>query len=155
MKKPTLKEAKKKIYRFCAYQERSHKQVKIRLKSFGLSSQQVDEITVELIGEGFLNEERFARAFAGGKFRLKKWGKLRIIRELEMQEVSANCIMLALKEIETEDYLLSLKKLLERKLRSLDVSNPFVRRDKAARYAITKGFEPELVWRELRLLLSN
>jgi regulatory protein len=155
MKRPTLEEAKRKIYRYCAYQERSHKEVKSKLYSYGVFSHQIEEIIVELIADGFLSEERFARTFARGKFRMKKWGKLKIVRELETRDVSRNCIKLALEEIKPEEYTRSLRHLLEKKLSSLDIANPFVKRDKAARFAITKGFEPDLVWSELRVLLPD
>src|SRR5438445_10764263 len=88
----TLAEALSKIYRYCAYQERSHREVKAKLFDYGLRSGEVDEIVSRLITEGFLNEERFARAFAGGKFRMMKWGKLKIQRELEIAGLTSKCI---------------------------------------------------------------
>ncbi len=80
MKKQTPEEIKKKILRYCTYQERSHKQVKDRLYAYGLYSAEVNEMLSFLITEGFLNEERYAKAFAGGKFRIKKWGRNKIIK---------------------------------------------------------------------------
>ncbi|MFO0505660.1 MAG: regulatory protein RecX, partial [Chryseotalea sp.] len=88
----TIGQAKQKIYRYCAYQERCHQEVKQKLAEFALDSDTIEEIIGHLIAEGFLNEERFARTFASGKFRLKQWGKVRITRELESRNVSAYCI---------------------------------------------------------------
>src|SRR6478736_2106800 len=81
----TVSESIARIYRYCAYQERSHQEVKNKLYEFGLTTDEVDELLSKMITEGFLNEERFAKAFAGGKFRIKKWGRLKIVRELESQ----------------------------------------------------------------------
>src|SRR4051812_20096141 len=92
-------EAFSKIFRYCAYQERSHREVKIKLFEYGLPSSQVEEIISHLITEGFLNEERYAKAFAGGKFRIMKWGKLKIQKELESSGVSSRNIARGLAEI--------------------------------------------------------
>src|SRR5579871_6478535 len=85
-------DALSKIYRYCAYQERSHREVKNKLFEYGLYSNQVDEIVSRLITEGFLNEERFAKAFAGGKFRMLKWGRIKIEQELEREGLTPRCI---------------------------------------------------------------
>jgi regulatory protein len=153
MGKITPEEAKKKILRFCAYQERSHQEVRNKLFELGLYASKVDEILAFLITEGFLNEERFARAFAGGKFRMKKWGRLKITRELEQRNLSARCIRMGLKEIDEDDYRKTLADLLERKNHQLDEPDAFIRRDKLARFAIHKGYEPDLVWELVRNVL--
>src|SRR5690606_38817423 len=108
-------EALAKIQRYCAYQERSHKEVKTRLYDYGLYENQVDELIAQLITEGFLNEERFAKAFAGGKFRMMKWGKLKIKNELEFLGLTKNCIQRGLKEIDSTDYSKTLKALIRKK----------------------------------------
>ena len=151
----TPEEAKQKILRYCAYQERSHQEVKNKLYEFGLYSRDVNEIISFLITEGFLNEERFARAFAGGKFRMKSWGRLKIVRELEAKGLTKNCIKLGLKEIDEQDYKASLIRLLQKKNEQVVENNLYVRRDKIANYAIQKGFEPELVWTAVRQLVSD
>jgi regulatory protein len=145
-KKFTPSEARQKIYRYCAYQERSHHEVRDKLYSYGLFKDEVEEILSQLITEGFLNEERFAKAFAGGKFRMQKWGRIKIIHELEARGLTPNCIKAGLKEIDEQSYLITLRELLNRKAGETSEENIFVKRDKLARYAIQKGFEPELVW---------
>lgn len=151
----TPEEAKQKILRYCAYQERSHQEVKNKLYTFGLFSSDVNEIISFLIMEGFLNEERFARAFAGGKFRMKSWGRLKIVRELEARGLTRNCIKLGLKEIDEHDYKASLIRLLQKKSDQILEDNPFIKRDKIARYTIQKGYEPELVWKEIKQLFPD
>ena len=145
-KKLTPSEARQKIYRYCAYQERSHREVREKLYGYGLFRDEVDEILSHLITEGFLNEERFAKAFAGGKCRMQKWGRIKITHELEARGLTPNCIKSGLKEIDEQAYLVTLRELLNRKSDQSSEENAFVKRDKLARYAIQKGFEPELVW---------
>lgn len=147
-------EALAKIQRYCAYQERSHKEVKSRLYDYGLYESQVDELIAQLITDGFLNEERFAKAFAGGKFRMKKWGKLKIKNELEFLGLTKNCIQRGLKEIDSGDYSKTLKALIKKKSTEINEENLFKKRDKIARFAIGKGYEPEMVWEYVRDLVD-
>ena len=149
-KRLTPSEARQKLYRYCAYQERTHGEVRDKLYSLGLYKDDVEETITQLITEGYLNEERFAKAFAGGKFRMKKWGKIKITHELEARGITPYCIKAGLKEIDEHDYVQTLEHILEKKSLSVAAENPFVMRDKMAKYAIQKGFEPELVWRIIK-----
>jgi len=149
-KKLSIEQAKQKALRYCAYQERSHQEVKNKLYEMGLYTSEVDELLTYLITEGFLNEERFAKAFTGGKFRIKKWGRIKITRALESKGLTRNCIRIGLKEIEEEDYYQTLANLLKSKVAELDGDNIFVLRDKASKFAIQKGYEPDLVWKVLK-----
>lgn len=158
MQKPVKKlspaEATQKIYAYCAYQERAHQEVKSKLFEYGLYSSEVDEILSHLITEGFLNEERFAKAFAGGKFRIKNWGRIKITHELEARGLTKNCICSGMKEIDEGDYLDTLQTLILKKSEQLD-GDPFTKRDKLAKYAIQKGFESELVWKYIREIIKD
>ena len=140
---------------YCAYQERSHLEVKKKLYDFGLYSSDVNEIVSFLITEGFLNEERFAKAFAGGKFRIKKWGRLKIIRELENHNLTRNCIRIGMREIDEQDYKKALIEILKSKSRQIEEKNPLVKRNRVARYAIQKGYEPDIVWKELKQVIPG
>ena len=155
MQKLTPQQAKDKILRYCAYQERSHQEVRHKLFELGIFKDDADEIITFLIIEGFLNEERFAKAFAGGKFRMKQWGRLKIINGLEQKGVSKNCIKSGLKEIDPEDYQKTLIKILEEKSAQLEEPNIYVKRDKVSTFAIQRGFEPELVWQFVREILPD
>ncbi|MBX2965002.1 MAG: RecX family transcriptional regulator [Cyclobacteriaceae bacterium] len=148
-------EARNKILRYCAYQERSHQEVKNKLYTFGLYSSEVNQLLSDLITEGFLNEERYAKAYAGGKFRMKKWGRLKIIRELEAKGLTTTCIKIGLREIDTADYANTLKQLIIKKAAETTAENLFEKRNKVARYGIQKGYEPELVWQEIKELLPG
>ncbi len=145
-KKLSTKEALVKIQSYCAYQERSHKEVKNKLYEYGLYSNEVDELLSALIVDGFLNEERFAKAFAGGKFRIKKWGRLKIKQELEMLGLTKRNIATGLKEIDSSDYSKTLKILIKKKSAQTPESNLFKRRNLIARFVIGKGYEAEMVW---------
>ncbi len=155
VKRHSISEARQKIYHYCAYQERSHSEVKNKLYTLGLYKDEVEELLSHLIVEGYLNEERFAKAFAGGKFRMKQWGRLKISNELEAKGLSSNCIRVGLKEIDESDYTQTIEALIAKKDNQLDEPNLFVRRDKLAKYVIQKGFEPELVWRIVKATIRD
>ena len=124
--------------------------MKNKLFEYGLTSDEVDRLVSELISDGYVNEERFARTFAGGKFRIKGWGRIKIIHELEAKGLTKNCIRIGLKEIDQADYEKTLESLLIKKSGAVHDDDDYARRDKIARYAIQRGFEPELVWRRIK-----
>jgi regulatory protein len=139
-----------KARRYCTYQERSQQEVRDKLYELGLHRREVEQAIGEMIAEGFLSEQRFATAFAGGKFRTKGWGRNKIKQALQMKKVSSPCISHALKEIEHADYQKVLNKILTQKLSSTVEKNPLKKNYKVAQYAISRGFEPELVWDALK-----
>jgi regulatory protein len=140
------KEAFKKITQFCSYQERSHQQVKEKLYSFGLYKNEVEELISKLIEHNFLNEERYAEVFAGGKFRIKGWGKVKIKYELKQQGVSDYCIKKALSAIDAEDYYNKCNDLFEIKKNTLSKEkNIFSKRKKIQSYLLQKGYESSII----------
>jgi len=147
-------EALNKIFRYCAYQERSHREVKTKLFEYGLSSANVDQVISYLITEGFLNEERYAKAFAGGKFRIMKWGKLKIQKELEISGVSPRNIAKGLAEINPSEYSKTLHGLLKKKSNQIEGDNIYTKKNKVARFAMGKGYEPELIWEMVNDLIG-
>lgn len=152
METEKFNKAKLKIASYCAYQERCQQEVRTKLYSYELFRDQVDELLAWLITENYVNEERFAVTFAGGKFRIKKWGKFKITQALKQKDISDYCIKKAMSEIDTVDYLNTIHNLAEKKLNefSLKTSNPYQLKDKTAKFIISKGFEPDLVWNELK-----
>ena len=145
-KSPLTKEqALQKLKHYCAYQERCHSEVKEKLYSLGVWKKDHDGIIATLIQENYLNEERFAIAFAGGKWRIKQWGRVKIRYELKQRQVSDYCIKKALKQIGEEEYLEVLNRLAGEKYASLKHEQHFVRKKKTLVYLVQKGFEPELV----------
>ncbi len=144
--KLTPNQALPKIKQYCAYQERCHSEVKEKLYSHGLHKNDVEEIISKLIEDNYLNEERFAIHYAGGKFRIKQWGRLKIKYELKQKQVSEYCIKKALNEIDDEDYFFTLQKLADTKLQGLKgEKNIFAKRKKLQDHLIMKGFEGDLI----------
>ena len=138
--------ALQKICQFCAYQERNHKEVKEKLYSYGLYKDQVEELLSKLIQENFLNEERYAIAYAGGKFRAKDWGKNKIKYGLKQHQVSDYCIKKALKIIDEEEYVQKLQKLYIAKEKTLkSEKNIFIKKRKIQQYLMQKGYESSLI----------
>jgi regulatory protein len=140
--------ALQKLQSFCGYQERSTSEILTKLREYNISGDAADTIMQKLMDDNFLNEERFAIAYARGKFRIKSWGKIRIKLELQKRKISDKLIKKALKEIDTEGgYLETLERLLTYKLKESDGD-----REKAANYALRRGFESDLVFAKLNEL---
>lgn len=138
-----------KLKHFCAYQERCHEEVRSKLLSLKVYGDDLEEVMQALIEEDFLNEERFAKAFAGGKFRMKKWGRQKILRELKLRKISDYCVRKAMEEIPESDYTDTLNTLVDQAMKKY-TGNGFVIRSRAAAYLIAKGYEQERVWDAIR-----
>ncbi len=153
-KQLTKEQALQKLRHYCAYQERCHYEVKEKLYSFGLRKQQVEESISQLIEEDYLNEERFAVQFAGGRFRMKQWGRIKIQYELKQKQVSAYCIKKALQQFDEADYQKTLEKLTRDKWDSVKGAgvNQFVKMSKTTDYLLQKGYESDLIRREIEKL---
>ncbi len=141
----TKEEALQKLKQYCAYQERSHSEAVQKLWDLGVRKGDHDEIVSALIEEDYLNEERFAVQYAGGRFRMKAWGRKKIYYGLKEKKVSAYCINKALQSIDERDYLKTLNSLAEKKYASLKSDQYLVRRKKTTDYLLQKGYEPELI----------
>ena len=113
----TVEEASRKMERFCAYQERCHQEVLKKLREMRMIPEAIDHIMGHLISFDFLNEERFARSYARGKFRMKNWGRVRITHELKKREISPYVIRLALEELQEPEYSKALEGLAKKKTR--------------------------------------
>lgn len=141
---------------YCAYQERTQDEVKKRLQKWNVWGEEADEIIAELIVQKYISEERFAKTYAGGKFRMKNWGKLKIKQELNRRGLSAYSIREGMSEIGDEAYRSGLHELLLKKKALLEVKEPdaFKRKQKLARFALGKGYESEMVWKMIEELLK-
>jgi regulatory protein len=148
--KLTPHQALLKMANYCAYQERCHSEAKNKLNELGIYFEDADQIIAELIAQNYLNEERFAKAFAGGKFRIKKWGRNKIKLELKQKQVSDYCIQQGLNEIDADDYLKVLKKEVNEKFEKLKEKNVLIKNNKTALYLMSRGFEADLVWDVLK-----
>jgi regulatory protein len=144
-----------KVKHYCSYQERSHAEVKEKLYGYGLRKDDVELLLSRLIEENYLNEERFAKLFAGGKFRMKKWGRVKITYELKQKRISQYNILKALEEIDEEQYRSLLQKLVSDKWKKLKNEQHIVRQVKTRQYLLQKGFESNLVNAAIAELRKN
>ena len=146
----TVKQAIEKAMKYCSYQERCQMEVRNKLRDFQITADEREEVIMELIQQNFLNEERFSKAFSRGKFRLKRWGRKKIELALRQKQISSNCISIGLTEIDSQEYHEVLQKLIERIWVKYQGIQNYKRVAKTAQYIIGRGFEPHLVWDELK-----
>ncbi|MCM8570933.1 RecX family transcriptional regulator [Gramella jeungdoensis] len=142
----TVDEALQKLMHFCAYRDRSQKEVEDKLNQMRMIPEAQEKIIISLMQDGFLNEERFARSFVRGKFRMKKWGRIKITQELKKRDISSPIIKLGLSEIKESDYLKTLYELAEKKEEKTKEPNSFKKKKKLADHLLRKGYESQLVF---------
>ncbi|MGX5819950.1 regulatory protein RecX [Chitinophaga lutea] len=133
-----------KLRHYCAYQERCHSEVREKCYELGLRGDDTEQAIAHLVEEGFLNEERFAKAFAGGKFRMQQWGRRKISMALQQKQVSDYCIRKGLAEIDPDDYDATLRSLAEKKYHQLRSEQPLRRQLKTVQFLLQRGFETDL-----------
>ncbi|MDO6759879.1 regulatory protein RecX [Tamlana sp. 2_MG-2023] len=142
----TVQEATKKLEHYCAYQERCHQEVRKKLVSMYMIPEAIDVIIVHLLDHNFLNEERFAKAFVRGKFRIKHWGRRRLTSELKQKDISKYNITQALAEINDDEYLTVLSDLSEKRANLIKEVNTYKKRKKFIDYFLYRGWESHLVY---------
>ena len=145
-----IKIAIERLKNFCALQDRCQFDVIQKMKEWGLLEFTQDHILEILITEKYIDEERYAQSYCKGKFRIKKWGKIKITNALKKKKISSICIEKGLKEIEDVEYEILLNNLLEKKNNNLKDKNHFTRKKKIASFLIQRGFEGNLVWDKIR-----
>lgn len=141
-----IKEVTEKIQSFCALQDRCQWEVEKKMRDWGIEDDIIENILTDLILEKFIDEQRFAESFCRGKFRIKRWGKIKIKNELKRRKISDSCINKGLGKIEEKEYYSVLEKLFEKKKNSLKDENQFIRKGKIAKQLQQKGFESNLIW---------
>lgn len=146
----TVDEAKARMERYCAYQERCHKEVHQKLREMRMIPEAIDQIIHHLLQHNFLNETRFSQAFARGKFNHKKWGRNRITRELKYRDITVFNIKIALKEIPEEAYIETFEALVKKRIEQLSgETNLLKKKKKLADYLLYRGWESHLVWEKV------
>jgi regulatory protein len=144
----TNEEAFSKLLKYCTYQERCHEEVRTKLLSLKVYGNDLENIMSRLIENGFLNEERYAKTYAGSKFRQMGWGRTKIMYQLKFRKISDYCIREAMKEINEEDYIRTLRAQLEKRKKQVEGDKNWIH--KTVQHLISKGFEADLVWKELK-----
>ena len=148
----TIQEAQQKLEAYCSYQDRCHYEVVQKLKQMQMIPSAIDQIVARLISDEFLNETRFSKSFARGKFRIKKWGKVRITNELKMRKISEYNIQLALREIDEQEYLTTLDDLIKKRKAQISETHPLKVKKKIADYLFYRGWESHLVFDKINQL---
>ena len=143
----SIEEVQRKLESFCVYQDRCHKEVERKLAEYNLIPEAKDKILLHLLQENYLNEERYAKSFARGTFRIKKWGKVRITNELKFRDISSYNIKTALKEIDEKEYIKTLYELVEKKKNLVKETNIFKKKKKIVDHLMYKGFESNLIFK--------
>lgn len=151
----TLQEAQKKLEHYCAYQERCHQEVEQKLRGMNMIPEAIEIIVGKLVEENYLNETRFAQSFARGKFRIKNWGKERILRELKFRKISPFNIKIALREISVEDYQDTLEELAARFWEANASRDVYTRKKKVIDALRYRGWESPLIFDALASLESE
>jgi regulatory protein len=150
----TVDEIKRKIENYCVYQDRCHKEVEQKMFDYQLIPEAREMILLSLMQDNFLNEERFSKSFARGKFRIKSWGKPRIVRELKFKDISAYNIKTALKEIDETDYIATIYRITEKRNAVISEPNIYKRKQKLIGFLMRKGFENELIYKVVNEVVS-
>ena len=136
----TLDEAVKALEHYCVYQDRCHQEVERKLSQMRLIPEIIEHTITHLIAENFLNETRFSQSYARGKFRIKKWGKIRIAKELKSRNITEYNIKIALKEIDEEAYLTTLEELVTKKSAATQEASPFKKKKKIVDSLLRQGY---------------
>uniref|UniRef100_UPI00404A2608 regulatory protein RecX n=1 Tax=Algoriphagus sp. TaxID=1872435 RepID=UPI00404A2608 len=151
----SLVEARGKIETFCSYQERCPWELRRKLFEKGIQGEAIETILGELAASGFVDEERFARAYARGKFRIKRWGRNRIRQELKLRDISASIIQKGLSEIDGEEYFALLEREAEKKWEKTKEADAYKKRYLVTKYLLSKGFESDLIQEALASLTKK
>tara|TARA_B100000795_G_C22802993_1_gene442982 strand:- start:2033 stop:2512 length:480 start_codon:yes stop_codon:yes gene_type:complete len=150
----TVDEIKRKLENYCVYQDRCHKEVEQKMWEFNLIPEAKELILLSLMKDNFLNEERFSKSYARGKFRIKSWGKQRIIRELKFRDISAYNIKTGLKEIDEAEYLKTIYRVTENRNEVISEPNIYKRKKKLIDFLMRKGFENDLIFKVVGEVVS-
>lgn len=144
--------AYEKLKRYCTYQDRCHQEVRTKLIAIKIYGDDLEEIIAELISEDYLDEERYARSYTRGKFRMKKWGRNKIRYQLYGKKISDYCIKKGLEEIDEQEYVDTVKLILENQLQKHEAKGAIIAKDKAIKYATSRGYESNLIFNVIREL---
>lgn len=150
----TVDELQKKMEYYCVYQDRCHQEVERKMNEYQLIPEAKEKILLYLMAHNFLNEERFSKSFARGKFRIKNWGKQRIVRELRVKNISNYNIKSALKEINEEEYLQTIYRITENRNNSITEKNTLKRKKKLQNFLLRKGFEYDLIFKTVNEVMG-
>ena len=150
----TVAQIQRKIEQYCVYQDRCHKEIEQKMRDYNLIPEARELILLSLMKDNFLNEERFSKSYARGKFRIKSWGKQRIVRELKFRDISVYNIKTALQEIDPQEYIATIYRITENRNEVISEPNQYKRKQKLIDFLMRKGFENELIFKTVKDVLE-
>jgi regulatory protein len=150
----TVAQIQRKIEQYCVYQDRCHKEIEQKMRDYNLIPEARELILLSLMKDNFLNEERFSKSYARGKFRIKSWGKQRIVRELKFRDISVYNIKTALQEIDPQEYIATIYRITENRNEVISEPNQYKRKQKLIDFLMRKGFENELIFKTVKDVLA-
>lgn len=151
-RKEYLKQVKRKIANYCAYRERCSSEVRDKLEIYECQPEEIEDLLLFLNTEGFLDDERFCRAYARDKFRQNKWGKIKIRQYLKHKQLPTELIETGLNHIPEDEYISTLEDLVHKKYQSVKGDSDYIKSNKTAQSIVGKGYESDLVWSAIRAL---
>ena len=154
MEKEVVKKARLKAARYCTYRERSSKEVYDKLKTFGVTGIDADQIVKQLVSEGYLDDRRFSEQYIHGKITLKKWGRIKVVYGLRSKGISESIVMEVMQSVDEENYRSTLYELTKKKLALDTKSDLLKKKSKLVRYLGSKGYESELIWKAINDLMD-
>jgi len=153
--KNSFKEVLSSLERFCAYQERCTMEIEQKLKEYPLTDEDKSSLITQLTQSDLLNENRFATNYARGKFRIKKWGKIRIQQKLRSKKIAEESIQHALNQLDPIEYKEVFNALSARKLEGIKTNDVHKKRKKLGDMLLYRGWEFEMVYDKVRELIPQ
>jgi len=130
----------------CSRREFCILEMRNKIESWGIASDDIDRIISLLIKDNFINEKRYAQAFVRDKFNYNKWGKVKLAAHLRMKSIQGDIIGQALDSIDNEAYVKFLRDLISGHRRFIKAKNHYDLKAKLLRYGLSKGFESNLIY---------
>ncbi len=140
------------LKKYCVLQDKCKWDASQKMQTWKLNKKTQQNILELLIKEKYIDEERYAKSFCRGKFKIKKWGKLKIISALKRKYISVENINIGIKEINKNEYLETLENLYQKKKKSTRIINTHIKNKRIAEFLINKGYESNLVWNKIKKL---
>ena len=140
------------LKKYCVLQDKCKWDASQKMQTWKLNKKTQQNILELLIKEKYIDEERYAKSFCRGKFKIKKWGKLKIISALKRKYISVENINIGIKEINKNEYLETLEDLYQKKKKSTRIINTHIKNKRIAEFLINKGYESNLVWNKIKKL---
>ncbi len=146
MKHLTKQEALIKAQLLCSKKEYCQSEIRQKLLQWKVNSDYFDFILESLKNDKFIDENRYVEFFVRDKFKLNKWGKIKIQYALKLKQINQELIQTNLDKINEEDYKNACKSLIMNKLKVLEnkEETEIKLKEKTLKFMQSRGFEYDL-----------